>query len=129
MPNFTPSFLDCYCCLDNLYFALADYCRAQQLSPGDWEIRCRVAVTQCELGVKEFSGGNITEANKLFSGAICNNPKVSRFYLYRARLKFELKVHPFSLPPSLSPSFPPFVPPSLLFLPPSLTNLHISTAN
>ena len=50
-----------------------------------------MAVTQCELGVKEFSGGNHTEAETLFSRAISNNPKISRFYFYRAKTRHELK--------------------------------------
>jgi tetratricopeptide (TPR) repeat protein len=83
---------DCFYRLSNLHFALGDYCRAQHLSPGDWQIRCRVAVTQSELGVKEFTSGHFKEAEKLFSSAITNNPKVSRFYFYRARTRYELKM-------------------------------------
>lgn len=78
--------------MNNLYFALADYSQALKLSPDNWYICCRVAVTQCELGVKEFEGGNFSEADELFSSAICNNPKVSKFYLYRARVRYEMKV-------------------------------------
>ena len=85
-------FSDCFYHLNNLYFALADYSQALHLSPNDWYIRCRVSVTQCELGVKEFEGGNFSEADDLFSSAICNNPKVSKFYLYRARVRYEMKV-------------------------------------
>lgn len=86
------SLSDCFYQLSNLHFALADYSQALQLSPDDWNICCRVAVTQFELGVKEFDGGHFSEADDLFSSAICNNPKVSKFYLYRARVRYEMKV-------------------------------------
>ena len=94
VPRFLFFFLisDCFYRLNNLHFALGDYCRAQHLSPGDWQIRCRVAVTQSELGVKEFTSGHFKEAEKLFSSAIANNPKVSRFYFYRATTRYELKM-------------------------------------
>ena len=71
---------------------MADYVQALQLSPVDWQVRCRLAVVRCELGVKEFSSGHFDKADELFSAAIENNPKVSRFYLCRARTKHELKV-------------------------------------
>ena len=51
-----------------------------------------MAVTQCELGVKEYTSGHFKEAEKLFSNAISNNPKVSRFYFYRARARYEMKM-------------------------------------
>ena len=51
-----------------------------------------MAVTQCELGVKEFTSRHFKEAETLFSNAIANNPKVSQFYLYRARARYELKM-------------------------------------
>jgi hypothetical protein len=82
---------DCFHHLNNLHFALADYSQAQQLSPEDWHIRYRVAATQCAVGIKEFEGGNLNKADKLFSSAITNNPKVSHFYLCRARVRYDLQ--------------------------------------
>ncbi len=83
---------DCFYRLNNLPFALADYQQALELSPTDWGLQCRVAVVLCELGVQEFGRDQFSRAEELFSSAISYNPKVSRFYVCRARARYEGKV-------------------------------------
>lgn len=83
---------DCFYRLGNLNFALADYQQALELDPANWEVYCRVGVVCCEIGVELFGKGSYVEAEEKFSAAIQHNPKVSWFYLCRARAKYELKV-------------------------------------
>ena len=85
-------FSDCFYRLGNLQFALSDYQQALELEPTDWQVYCRVAVVYCEIGVELFSRGQHLRAEELFSAAIQHNPKVSRFYICRARTRYELKV-------------------------------------
>ena len=83
---------DCFYRLGNLQFSLADYQQALELDPMDWEVYCRVAVVYCEIGVELFGRGQYQRAHELFSAAIHHNPKVSWFYICRARTRYELKV-------------------------------------
>ena len=83
---------DCFYRMNNLHFALADYQQALEFDQSDWSVRCRVAIVHCELGVECYGRGEHSEAEGHFTGAIRCNPKVSRFYLCRARARHELKV-------------------------------------
>ena len=78
--------------MSNLRFALADYNQALELDPTNWDISCRIAVVCCELGIEQFAKDSYEEAEKQFTAALQYNPKVSRFYLCRARARNELKV-------------------------------------
>ena len=91
-PSLSLSLSDCFYRMDNLHFALADYQQALELDPTNWDISCRIAVVHCELGVDLFSKGSYKKAEKQFTAALQHNPKVSRFYLCRARARNELKV-------------------------------------
>ena len=86
------SLSDCFYRLNNLPFSLADYQQALELDPANWGIYCRVAVVCCEMGVDSFSADNYNKAEKHFTTAIHHNPRVSRFYLCRARARNQLKV-------------------------------------
>ena len=77
--------------MNNLHFALADYQQALDLEPTNWDISCRIAVVHCELGIDLFSKDSYEKAEKQFTAALQHNPKVSRFYLCRARARNELK--------------------------------------
>ena len=83
---------DCFYRMNNLHFALADYQQALELDPTNWDISCRIAVVYCELGIDLFSKDSYEKAEKQFTAALQHNPKVSRFYLCRARARNELKV-------------------------------------
>ena len=78
--------------MNELHFALTDYKQALELDPTNWDVSCRAAVVHCELGVELFSKCSYEEAEKQFTSALHYNPKVSRFYLCRARARNELKV-------------------------------------
>ena len=83
---------DCFYRTNNLHFALSDYQQALELDPTNWDVSCRIAVVYCELGIDHFSKGSYEKAEEQFTAALCHNPKVSRFYLCRARARNELKV-------------------------------------
>ena len=77
--------------MNNLHFALADYQQALDLEPTNWDVSCHIAVVHCELGIDLFSKDSYEKAEKQFTAALQHNPKVSRFYLCRARTRNELK--------------------------------------
>ena len=83
---------DCFYRMNNSHFALADYQQALELDPTNWDISCRIAVVCCELGIEQFAKAAYEKAEKWFTTALRYNPKVSRFYLCRARARNELKV-------------------------------------
>lgn len=79
--------------MGHLQFALSDYQQALELDPSNWEVYCRVAVVCCEIGIELFRKAHYSNAEQLFSAAIQHNPKVSWFYICRARVNYELKVY------------------------------------
>ena len=78
--------------MNDLHFSLADYQQALELDPSDWDVSCRVSIVCSELGVEYFSKERYADAETHFTAAIKHNPKVSRFYVCRARTKHVLKV-------------------------------------
>ena len=83
---------DCFYRMNKLRFALSDYQQALELDPNNWGVYCRIGVVCSEIGVELFRRGEYSEAEKFFSSAIQYNPKVSWFYVCRARARYELKV-------------------------------------
>ena len=49
-------------------------------------------MVSCELALLALHEGRLGQAHELFSAAIDGNPKVSRFYVCRARASHEMKV-------------------------------------
>lgn len=52
-----------------------------------------MAIVCGEIGVELFDKERHTEAEEFFTSAIQHNPKVSWFYVCRARTRYELKVN------------------------------------
>ncbi|XP_019615804.1 PREDICTED: uncharacterized protein LOC109463427 [Branchiostoma belcheri] len=82
---------DCFFRQGDLHFALADYHQALELDPEDWAVRSRIAVVHSEFGVLDYEERNYQESETRFSLAIQNNPKVARFYVYRARARYMME--------------------------------------
>lgn len=78
--------------MNNLRFALSDYQQALEIDSSDWDVYCRIAVVSCEIGVDLYAKAKYVLAEDYFSSAIHHNPKVSWFYVCRARARYELKV-------------------------------------
>merc|ERR1711964_475896 len=61
----------------------ADYHRAFDMTPGSWDIKCRLALVHSAFGQQLFNSAEYSQAAVEFSTAIEYNPKVSSFFLYR----------------------------------------------
>ncbi|KAF6022679.1 TTC16 [Bugula neritina] len=82
---------DCFFRSNDLQFALADYHQGLELDPADDSIRVRISVIHNEYGSQEYQNKNYSEAESRFSLAIRNNPRVSHYYLLRARARYMLE--------------------------------------
>lgn len=79
---------DCFVKQGDLIFALADYQQALEMDTSSWETKCRVGVVHNELGIISYKDKNYQDALQHFSLAIDHNPKVSQFYVHRARARY-----------------------------------------
>ncbi|XP_067939514.1 tetratricopeptide repeat protein 16-like [Watersipora subatra] len=82
---------DCFFRCNDFQFALADYHQALELDPSDDSIRVRISVIHNEYGTQEYQQKNYSEAESRFTLAIKNNPKISHYYLLRARARYMLE--------------------------------------
>ncbi|XP_067825872.1 tetratricopeptide repeat protein 16-like [Heptranchias perlo] len=78
---------DCFLKQGRLDFALLDYEQAHDLDPQDWRIQIRIAALNNEKGLMEYQNRNYQQAEKHFTSAIKNNPRVSQYYLHRAKTR------------------------------------------
>ena len=85
-------FTDCFFRTGDYQFALADYHQALELDPTDDSVRVRISVIHNEYGTFEYQNKNYSEAESRFSLAIRNNPRISHYYLSRARARYMLEV-------------------------------------
>ncbi|XP_062514890.1 tetratricopeptide repeat protein 16-like [Corticium candelabrum] len=79
---------DCFYCMRELHFSLSDYLQALELDPNDVDVRSRMSVIHCELGVDEFENKHFEKAAEHFSTSIDNNPQISRYYVCRAHARY-----------------------------------------
>nr|XP_039259646.1 tetratricopeptide repeat protein 16-like [Styela clava] len=79
---------DCFIKQGDLTFALADYQQALEMDPSSWETKCRIAVVHNELGIISYKEKKYQDALQHFILAIDYNPKVSQFYIHRARARY-----------------------------------------
>lgn len=86
---------DCHRAMGDVEAALSDFERAAELFVGDaksqWSIQSRIALVHNERGAQLFNHAAARHAAVEFSRAIECNPKVSHFYLNRAKATLELK--------------------------------------
>lgn len=86
---------DCHRAMGDVESALADFERAAELFVGDaksqWAIQSRIALVHNERGAQLFNHAAARHAAVEFSRAIECNPKVSHFYINRAKATLELK--------------------------------------
>lgn len=86
---------DCYRAIGDVNAALADFEKAAELYSGDtkaqWGIQSRIALVHNERGAQLFNHAAARHAAVEFSRAIECNPRVSHFYINRARATLELE--------------------------------------
>eukprot|EP00076_Gallus_gallus_P010862 XP_004945874.1 tetratricopeptide repeat protein 16 [Gallus gallus] len=78
---------DCFFCLGELTYALADYQQALELSPGNRAVQERVAAVLHEKGCQDLAARRFLEAEACFSMAIEHDPRGALYYLCRAMAK------------------------------------------
>ena len=78
---------DCFYCMRELAFSLADYQQALDLG-GDGDVRSRLSVVHGEMGVNEFEAGRYDKASEHFTSAIDNNGLIPRYYVCRAHCRY-----------------------------------------
>ena len=89
--------LDCFYKTKELHFALSDYLQAFEIDQSDEVIKYRLASVYNDLGILEYQERRYTQAEEFFSVAISYNPKMSAFYVSRAKARYMLEVSFFNL--------------------------------
>lgn len=83
---------DIYRTICNYQFAIADYHKALDLDPKNWELKTRCAIIHNTIGEELYNSKQYEQAIAAFSQAIDCNPKVAQFYINRANCNFSLYV-------------------------------------
>ncbi|XP_075265180.1 uncharacterized protein LOC142357428 [Convolutriloba macropyga] len=73
--------------MKNYHFALADYQQALDLDKDDWDIKSRISLIFNEFAIMDYFERRYLEAEEKFTFALQHNPKVSQYYISRARVR------------------------------------------
>lgn len=76
---------DCYRALEKIELALADYHRAYDAKPGNWDTRTRLSMVHYIIGTALFNHSAFDEAEVELSTAIQYNPKVAHYFAVRGK--------------------------------------------
>jgi tetratricopeptide (TPR) repeat protein len=79
---------DCFYCMHELHYSLADYAQALELDPDGMDVHSRVSVIHCELGIDKFEQQHYKDATEHFTSSIEHNPCISRYYVCRAHSRY-----------------------------------------